>query len=374
VQFNKFQKQENNMLNKDFWRGERVLITGHTGFKGAWAWAWLNHLGAEVTGLSLPPETTPSLAHELGITKSKRSIIGDIRDPEVVKAAVKLSEPSIVLHMAAQALVRRSYRDPVETFDINVRGTLQLLQELRSSKGLNACLVVTSDKVYENDDRSKNFVEDDPLGGSDPYSASKSACEIATSSFARSFFGQHFQGDALGNVATARAGNVIGGGDWSEDRLVPDLWRARRAGTQVVLRHPDSVRPWQHVLEPLSGYFRFLEVLSSGAIIPSLNFGPDDPTPVTVRNVADQFAASYGGENKSNWVLAEGEQPKEAKTLAIDPAKAKRTLNWHPVLTPTEAIEWTANWYAGFDGGKSATKLTMDQIEKFENYNRTSAL
>jgi CDP-glucose 4,6-dehydratase len=365
MQISNSYNRTNKMLNKDFWRGKRVLITGHTGFKGAWAWAWLDHLGAEVTGLSLPPETTPNLADELGITKNKRSILGDIRDPEVVRLAVKLSEPSIVLHMAAQALVRRSYRNPVETFDINVRGTLQLLQELRSSQGMNACLVVTSDKVYENDDRAKNFIEEDQLGGSDPYSASKSACEIATSSFARSFFGQHYEGGALGNVATARAGNVIGGGDWSEDRLVPDLWRARRSGTQVVLRHPDSVRPWQHVLEPISGYFRFLEVLSSGVNITALNFGPDDPTPVTVRNVADQFAASYGGSNKANWVLAEGPQPKEAKTLAIDPTKAKKALNWHPVLSPNEAIEWTAEWYAAFDAGKSAAKLTIDQIEKF---------
>jgi len=355
------------MLDKHFWRGRRVLITGHTGFKGAWAWAWLQHLGAEVTGLSLPPETAPNLADELGITKSDRSILGDIRDPDVVKSAVHLAKPSIVLHMAAQALVRRSYRNPVETFDINVRGTLQLLQELRSSPELNACLVVTSDKVYENDDRAKNFVEDDRLGGSDPYSASKSACEIATSSFSRSFFGKHYQGTGPGHVATARAGNVIGGGDWSEDRLVPDMWRARRAGTKVVLRYPDSVRPWQHVLEPLSGYFRFLEALAAGSVIPSLNFGPDDPKAVTVRNVADQFAASYGGDNKANWTLAEGDHPKEAKTLAIDPAKAKQSLNWRPVLTPTEAIEWTANWYASFDKGESATKLTMNQIQEFEH-------
>ena len=356
------------MLNKEFWCGRRVLITGHTGFKGAWAWAWLEHLGAEVTGLSLPSETTPNLAIELGLTKRKSSILGDIRDPEVVSAAVKLARPSIVLHMAAQALVRRSYRNPVETFDINVRGTLQLLQELRSTPNLSACLVVTSDKVYENDDKSNSFVEDDRLGGSDPYSASKSACEIATSSFARSFFGAHYSGGEKGNVATARAGNVIGGGDWSEDRLVPDLWRARQAGTQVELRHPDAVRPWQHVLEPLSGYLRFLEELAKGAHISTLNFGPDDQIPVTVRNVADQFSASYGGANTSDWKLAPGEHPKEAKTLAINPAKARETLGWRPQLTPTEAIEWTANWYAAYDRGENVADLTMSQIVTYDQY------
>ena len=354
------------MPSKDFWRGKRVLLTGHTGFKGAWAWMWLEHLGAEVSGLALASDTSPNLAGELGIAKSGRSLIGDIRDAEAVKAAVAAANPTFVLHMAAQALVRRSYREPVETFDTNVRGTLQVLQALRSAPALTGCVVVTSDKVYENDDRAHSFVEDDRLGGSDPYSASKAACEVATSSFARSYFGPLYQGKGKGMVATARAGNVIGGGDWSEDRLVPDLWRAQRDRTVVELRHPEATRPWQHVLEPISGYLRLLESMERPNPAKTLNFGPDDAVPVTVREVVEQFQASYGRNDEAGWTLQPGQHPKEAKTLAITPAKARETLGWRPRLSAREAIEWTASWYAGYDRGADPRVLTMDQIKAYE--------
>ena len=354
------------MPSKDFWRGRRILLTGHTGFKGAWAWAWLQHLGAEVTGLSLAPDTTPNLAAMLGLTSHPRSILGDIRNPETVREAVRLAQPSFVLHMAAQALVRRSYRNPVETFDINVGGTLQLLQELRSTRDLCGCLIVTSDKVYENDDQPRGFTENDRLGGSDPYSASKAACEIATASFARSYFGANYAGDGNGTVATARAGNVIGGGDWSEDRLVPDLWRAQQSRISIELRYPEATRPWQHVLEPLCGYLDYLESMEGEQSEPTLNFGPDDAEPVTVRAVVEQFQESYGHNSGTGWTLAPGKHPKEAKTLAINADRARKVLGWKPRLSAQEAIEWTAHWYAGHDRGEDAAKLTLDQIRSFE--------
>lgn len=354
------------MPAESFWRGRRVLLTGHTGLKGAWAFLWLQQLGAQVTGVALAPDTTPNLAEILGITGSPQSRLADIRDAAALRDVVEAAQPEFVLHMAAQALVRRSYREPVATFDINVRGTLNLLDALRGARDLRACLVVTSDKVYENNDLGRRFVERDPLGGADPYSASKAACEIATSAFARSFFGGAAPGSSAARIATARAGNVIGGGDWSEDRIVPDLWRARRAGQPVALRFPDATRPWQHVLDPLAGYLMFLERLAGGLDETCLNFGPAEAEPVSVRELAEAYQAAYGPGEAAGWVTAEGVHPKEARVLAIDAGRAMRCLGWRPLLAPREAIEWTARWYAAHDGGADMAAFTIAQIRAYE--------
>jgi CDP-glucose 4,6-dehydratase len=354
------------MSSAGFWNGKRVLITGHTGFKGAWAWAWLEQMGASVSGLSLAPETTPNLAVTLGLSKRDTSFIGDIRNLDEVRRIVEIVRPQYVLHMAAQALVRRSYREPVQTFDINVRGTLTVLEALRTVPDLEACVVVTSDKVYENNDLGRRFTEDDPLGGSDPYSASKAACEIATSSYARSYFGGQLSGSSAALVATGRAGNVIGGGDWSEDRIVPDIWRARQTGAHVELRFPQSTRPWQHVLDPIAGYLKFLEHLPQGLPDRALNFGPTDAADITVREVVEAFQSSYEFDGALGWRQAPGQHPKEAKLLAIDASRAVDQLGWHPRLSPTEAIAWTAKWYAAYDQRRDMIAFTRGQISQFE--------
>jgi CDP-glucose 4,6-dehydratase len=351
---------------KQFWSGKRVLITGHTGLKGAWAWAWLEQMGAEVSGFALAPDTTPNLAEILGLTKRSTSYIGDIRNSDDVARIVDQSRPQFVLHMAAQALVRRSYREPVETFDTNVRGTLNVLEALRSASDLKACLVVTSDKVYENNDLGRRFDEDDALGGADPYSASKAACEIATSSFARSYFGGKQAGSSMAVVATARSGNVIGGGDWSEDRIVPDVWRARQGGTQVELRFPLATRPWQHVLDPIAGYLMFMKAMSEGLTDRTLNFGPTEETRVTVAGVVEAFQSAYGLNQSTGWQQALGAQLKEAKTLAIDAQRAVKNLGWYPRLAPHNAIDWTAQWYAAYDRGDDMVRFTHQQINAYE--------
>lgn len=347
------------MPKSEFWRGRRVLLTGHTGFKGAWAWTWLTQLGAAVTGFSLPAETSPSLAHLLGVDAGSNSIIGDIRDPDAVTTAVAQAKPQIVLHLAAQALVRRSYVEPIETFDTNVIGTLRVLEAIRSAPDIEACLVITSDKVYENTGSGRAYVETDPLGGHDPYSASKATCEIAVASYASSFFKTP--------VSTARAGNVIGGGDWSKDRIIPDIWRACRAGEAVRLRYPRATRPWQHVLEPLAGYFDFVEAMVAGLREPTLNFGPHNDMTLTVSEVVDAFLGTYGKVSGSGWIHEGGQHLQEAATLAIDASRAANRLPWRPRLSAAEAIAWTAHWYAAYDRSEDMSAFTRAQIAAFED-------
>ncbi|MDP2296526.1 MAG: CDP-glucose 4,6-dehydratase [Pseudolabrys sp.] len=348
------------MIDHAFWRDRRVLLTGHTGFKGAWLSLWLEWMGAQVSGLALPPDTEPSLYALLQPFAGQQSRLGDIRDAATVADAVKSARPQIVIHMAAQALVRRSYREPAETFAANVMGTVHLLDALRGVDGLQAALVVTTDKVYRNDGEARAFVEDDPLGGHDPYSASKAATELAVASMAASFFTPN--GIA---VATARAGNVIGGGDWAEDRLIPDLWRAIRANAPLPLRYPQATRPWQHVLEPLSGYLMYAERLARGGAVPAaLNFGPPPGEVLTVAEIAEGIFGAM--QSKQGWVQAEGANPDEAQTLAIDPALAMRTLGWRPRLQPVQALQWTADWYRASNDGGDPRKLALAQIEAYE--------
>jgi CDP-glucose 4,6-dehydratase len=346
----------------DFWPGRRVLLTGQTGFKGAWLARWLGLLGAEVHGCGLPPETQPNLHSLLNLTAS----LGDIRDPTVMAKAVAQSRPSVVIHMAAQALVRRSYRDPAGTVATNVIGTMHLLEALRTNDAIMASLacvlVVTTDKVYRNANEGRAFTEADPLGGHDPYSASKAAAEILTASWAGSFF------DTAGvPIATARAGNVIGGGDWSEDRLVPDLWRAVHRNETPVLRNPGATRPWQWVLEPLAGYLGYVEALAGpdGASLPrALNFGPAAGDSLTVAEAAGRVLGGLGAA--PGWICPSGPQPMEAQALLLDASLAWRTLGWRTRLTAAEALGWAIEWYQKVDAGADPDGMTTAQIKRYE--------
>ena len=338
-----------------FWRGRRVLLTGHTGFKGSWCALWLRHLGAEVFGLALAPETDPNLFDLARVGEDSTSRIGDIRDADFVRRAVVESRPSIVLHMAAQALVRRSVSAPLETFAANVMGTAHLLDALRALPGLDAVLVVTTDKVYENAESGRAFTESDPLGGHDPYSASKAAAEIVTACYARTWF------DAAGTpLATARGGNVIGGGDFSQDRIVPDIWRAMRRNEPVVLRNPAATRPWQHVLDCLCGYLSYAQALANGDAVPrALNFGPRDGA-VPVATLAQAMQEALGAPR--GWVLAEGPQPREMQALALDCTQARDILGFRDRLVGAAAIEATAAWYLAHARGEDMRAVTLRAI------------
>jgi CDP-glucose 4,6-dehydratase len=340
------------------WRGRRVLLTGHTGFKGSWAATWLTAMGAEVTGLALPPETDPAMVNL--VETGARSLLGDLRDPDTSIRAVSQAQPDTVLHLAAQPLVRRSYRAPVDTFAANVMGTVHLLEALLRCEMVRTILVITTDKVYENDDSGRAFPEDAPLGGHDPYAASKAATEIAVQSYARSFF------TARGiKVATARGGNVIGGGDFSEDRLIPDLIRAARKGETPTLRNPQATRPWQHVLDCLDGYLSHAQALAVGNAPSALNIGPHDPTDtMTVEAVTHAMNRSLGVPG--DWTMDTAEQPHEMAKLALDPTLAREALGWRGCLSSIEAIRLTADWYAAWLNGADMTRFTADQIAAYQ--------
>jgi CDP-glucose 4,6-dehydratase len=348
------------MIDRAFWRERRVLLTGHTGFKGAWLSLWLERLGAKVIGLALPPDSEPALYSLLEPFSEHQSRMVDMRDPAAVAQAIDEARPQIVIHMAAQSLVRRSYRQPVETIATNVMGTVYLLESLRKIVPVQAVLVVTTDKVYSNAGRPRALAEDAPLGGADPYSASKAATELVVASLGPNYFAP--RGVA---VATARSGNVIGGGDWAEDRLVPDIWRAWKAHKPLRLRHPHATRPWQHVLEPLAGYLMYAEKLAAGADVPrALNFGPRRRDALTAAQIADAMIAGLPGSKP--WVMEEGPHPEEAEHLALDSARAVESLDWHPRLSSRDTLQWTAAWYRAYAEGGEPRKLALDQIARYE--------
>ncbi|APG85387.1 CDP-glucose 4,6-dehydratase [Sinorhizobium americanum CCGM7] len=345
----------------DFWKGKRVLLTGHTGFKGSWASLWLRKLGAEVTGYALPPASEPSLHALLHADGLPHGQFGDVRDGEALATVTRKSEPEIILHMAAQPLVRESYATPAETFDVNVMGTIRLLQAARAVPSVKAVLVVTTDKVYRNDESGRHFRETDTLGGHDPYSGSKAACEVAVATWRSAFLQERGI-----RIATARGGNVIGGGDFSADRLVPDIVRAALSGTRLNIRSPLATRPWQHVLDCLNGYFLFAEAIYNGAsAVDALNFGPSPAElQIPVRDVANAIQAAMGLEPEWDDVSSQ-KQPREMQTLGLDPALAGESLGWRARFTQRQAIEWTARWYDGWRQGKAALPLTLDQIDAF---------
>ncbi len=355
-------------MNAGFWRGRSVLVTGHTGFKGAWLVCWLQAMGARVTGYSLAPEGVPNLWTLLGQgAGAVRSEIADINDRAALERVLAEAEPEVVMHLAAQALVRRSYRAPVETFATNVMGVVTLLDAVRACASVRAVVVATSDKAYDNVEQIWGYRESDAMGGRDPYSASKGAAEIAAASMSRSFFAPFVSGHPA-RVATARAGNVIGGGDWSEDRLVPDIVRGCLGATgSVTLRAPRSVRPWQHVLEPLRGYLMLAERLASGddAAASGWNFGPDRVDERAVIEVAEAVVAGLG---KGRIVIDEaGASHHEATLLRLDCTKARVGLGWVPVLRFADTIEMTARWYGGWAAGQSPAQLCRDQIAAYQD-------
>ena len=346
---------------REFWQGRRVLITGHTGFKGAWLWLWLKGLGARLAGYALAPATRPCLWDivRADARPDESSIIADVREPAELRSAVEAADPQVVFHLAAQALVRESYADPLATFATNVLGTGALLEACRPLKNLDCVVVVTSDKVYENQGTGRPFEEGDRLGGHDPYSASKAAAEILTQSFRDSFFADGPP------IATARAGNVIGGGDWSVDRLIPDCVRALEDGRPVSLRYPDAVRPWQHVLEPLGGYLELAQALvrSPGSAPRAINFGPDAASFSSVRAVVEAFSARFGG--KPGWERDRSAHPSEARALTLSSMLAERTLGWRPRLDFDRALLWTADWYRAHAAGEDMLRFSEAQIAQY---------
>ena len=352
--------------NAAFWRGKRVLLTGHTGFKGSWLTLWLHRLGADVTGISLPPMTTPNLYAEADVDAACRSHFCDIRDVSALTELIHAAQPEIVFHLAAQPLVRASYREPLSTFETNVMGTIHVLEALRGFEGVRVAVMVTTDKVYRGIQVSEPHHEVDPLGGHDPYSASKAASEIVIESYRDAFLSA--QGLA---VASARAGNVIGGGDWSKDRVIPDAVRAWQAGQALEVRRPEAVRPWQHVLEPLYGYLTLAHRLwDRPALAGSYNFGPDTGEAVAVRDLVELARAAYGEGEVHYGDASEG--PHESAWLALDIAKARNVLGVSPTLTLVQAVTRTMAWYRAHKDGADARRLCETDIADFET--RASSL
>ena len=345
--------------------GRRVLVTGHTGFKGAWLAAWLAGTGARVTGYALAPETEPNLWSLLDLP-DVHSVTGDLNDRAALETLIAETDPEFVFHLAAQSLVRRSYRSPVETFTTNVIGTVQLLDALRAAPSLRSVVVATSDKAYENVEQVWGYRETDPMGGHDPYSASKGATEIATAAMRRSYYSDHAADRHPARIACARAGNVIGGGDWAEDRLVPDIVRGCLSSAGCVhLRQPNAIRPWQHVLEPLRGYMMLARALdASEDFARGWNFGPDRDDERPVIDVANAIVAALG---KGRIELdPEAATLHEANMLRLDVSQARAELAWRPTLTFDETVQFTADWYAGWTEGQPATELCRTQIAAYE--------
>ena len=346
-------------IDHDFWRGRRVLVTGHTGFKGAWLSLWLQSLGAELTGLSARPPTSPSLYEQARVGEGMTELLGDVRDPGAVAGALAESGAEVVLHLAAQPMVRRSLREPVLTWEVNVMGTANVLEAVRADPGgVRALLVVTSDKCYENPPASSHaFAEGDPLGGSDPYSASKAAAELLAAAYRRSFF----SAPESPNLATARAGNVIGGGDRGEDRLLPDALRAVERGEPLLVRNPAAVRPWQHVLEPLGGYLLLAEALwRDDAAARAWNLGPPPGDARPVGWVVERLAELWQGE--LSWRTDERPNPPEAGHLELDSSAAAAELGWRPAWDLEEALARVVEWHRRERAGEDMRAHTLAQI------------
>jgi CDP-glucose 4,6-dehydratase len=353
-------------LNRSFWQGRRVFLTGHTGFKGSWLSLWLNMLGADVTGYALDPPTQPNLFEQAHVAKSIRSIRGDIRDFGQLERALSDCRPEIVLHLAAQSVVRSSYDDPIGTYFSNVMGTVHLLEAVRHL-GLRCAIVnVTSDKCYDNREWIWGYRENEPMGGHDPYSNSKGCAELVTSAYRDSFFAPEAiesHGVALGS---ARAGNCIGGGDWTSHQLIPDLVRGFLSGEPCLIRNPAAHRPWQLLLEPLRGYLMLAERLAEdGARYASgWNFGPADIDVKPVSWIADELVRLWG--SGASWRLDSGAHPHEAQALKLDATKAAAILDWRPVLPLKNALAWITEWYRAFSIGADIRQLTMEQIKRYE--------
>jgi CDP-glucose 4,6-dehydratase len=348
-------------VEPSFWRGRRVLVTGHTGFKGAWLTLWLRDMGADVVGFSDGVPTTPSLYELAGVGDGIPEVIADVRDAAAVDAALAQHAPEVVLHLAAQSLVRRSFRDPRETYSTNVMGTVNVLEAVRRTPSVAAVVNVTSDKCYDNRGLRRPFAEDDPKGGHDPYSSSKGCAELVSDAYLRSFFAAPGSPTRL---ASARAGNVIGGGDFSEDRLIPDLARGGLQGEAVPIRNPEAVRPWQHVLNPLSGYLQLAQALAAGEDVQGgWNFGPPDSDARPVSWIVERLAERWPGGLAT--VPDAGPHPYEASFLALDSTKAQTRLGWAPAWDLAAALDSIVDWYTALRAGASMRETTLGQIRSF---------
>lgn len=355
-------------MHDSFWHGKKVLLTGHTGFKGSWLVLWLQRLGAQVIGLALPPASRPNLFEAAGVGREMTSLIGDITDLSLLRSIVNEHRPQIVIHMAAQPLVRLSYADPVGTFATNVMGTVHMLEAVRHCPGVRVVVIVTTDKCYQNREWIWGYRENEALGGHDPYSASKACAEIVTAAYRDSFF----KAASTTAVATVRAGNVIGGGDWSPDRLVPDVLAAFAEGRPAILRNPTAIRPWQHVLEPLGGYLLLAQKLweNGPELAGAYNFGPSDADALPVVQVVERLADLWG--NGASWEQDADAHPHEAHLLRLDCSKSRARLGYTPRLTLQEALMWIVDWHRQWLTGGDVRKATEAQIEQFVRLRQTT--
>jgi len=355
-------------MDPAFWDSKRVFMTGHTGFKGGWLSLWLQQLGANLTGYSLSPPTSPSLFELAYVADGMHSVIGDIRDSENLLSAMQNAKPEIVIHMAAQPLVRQSYIDPVETYSTNVMGTVYLFEAIKKTPTVRSVVNVTTDKCYENNEWIWPYREDEPMGGYDPYSNSKGCSELVTSSYRNSYFNAanyHEHGVAL---ASARSGNVIGGGDWAVDRLLPDILSAFVQKTPAIIRNPNAIRPWQHVLDPLRGYLTLAEKLHAADGInfaQAFNFGPSSEDAKSVEWAVNKLASLWGPN--TSWQIDGANHPHEANYLKLDISKSAHLLNWRPLLSIEKALELTVDWARAWQGDENLKEKTISQISEYQS-------
>ena len=353
-------------MNPAFWSGKKVFLTGHTGFKGSWLSLWLQSLGAEVTGFALKPPTHPSLFEVASVEKGMTSLYGDIRDKEAIQSAMLSANPDIVFHMAAQSLVRYSYLNPVETYATNVMGTVHLLEAVRKSSNVKAVINITTDKCYENHEWDWGYRENEAMGGYDPYSNSKGCAELLTSAYRSSFFNSNDYANHGVAIASVRAGNVIGGGDWAQDRLIPDIIKAFTNKQPAIIRNPQAIRPWQHVMEPLIGYITLSEKLYENgvAFAEGWNFGPHDIDARPVEWIVDRLANLWG--EGATWLSDDSKHPHEANYLKLDISKARNNLGWSPKLNLEQALEIIVEWYQAHARDENMRQLILNQIASYQ--------
>lgn len=352
-------------MSQNFWAGKKVLITGHTGFKGSWLALWLQSMGAKVCGFALSPPSSPSLFDVARIGEGISSHIGDIRDFEHLKSILIKEKPEVIFHLAAQSLVRRSYSNPIETYSANVMGTVHLLEAIRQVEGVRVVVNITSDKCYENREWIWGYRENDAMGGYDPYSSSKGCAELVASAYRNSFFNAADYAEHGVALSSVRAGNVIGGGDWAEDRLIPDMLRAIESGQPVMIRNPNAVRPWQHVLEPLAGYLLLAEKMweSGPEFSEGWNFGPNDDDAKPVEWIVNEMTGQW--QEGASWKIDGRDHPHEAHYLKLDCSKAKNRIGWHPRWGIEQALRQIIVWHRAYLAGDDMRKITLKQISDY---------